>query len=223
MIQISTPIITIDGPAASGKGTIARRIADALGYAYIDTGAFYRLVGKACLDQSISLDDETSVTRVTKELSSKITLADFGDPAIRSEAVGQAASKVAPYPTMRAALLDTQRQLAKNPPLLLSGEAAKGTVFDGRDTGTVVCPDADFKFFITAETAIRAERRTKELQSKGIQCSYDAVLQDMLQRDKRDSGRDTAPMTPAEDAEVIDTSSMTADQVFETVLAAIKA
>jgi cytidylate kinase len=211
-------IVTIDGPAASGKGTVARRVAAALNYAYIDTGAIYRLVAKACLDNGIALENEDDVIKAAQDMASKVTVADFDNPAIRTDDVGNGASKVAAMPKVRAALLQIQKDMAVNPPKLADGEQAKGSVMDGRDIGTVVCPDAKYKFFITANTEIRAQRRTKELQSKGISCTYEAVLQDMRERDARDSGRKTAPMKPADDAQVIDTSSFSVDQVFDQIM-----
>jgi len=211
-------IITIDGPAASGKGTLARRVATALGYAYIDTGAIYRLVAKSCLDKDVNLNDENAVITVAKDMAPHISISDFDDPSIRAENVSNAASKLAALGELRTALLDIQREMAKTPPVLASGEAAKGSVLDGRDTGTIICPNATHKFFITADTPIRADRRYKELQSKGISCSYESVLQDMLQRDERDSGRKDAPMKPAEDAHIMDTSSFSSDQVFAKIM-----
>lgn len=220
--QSKTKIIAIDGMAASGKGTAARRVADALGYAFIDTGALYRCVAKACLESGISLEDEGAITKTAQNLNDRISLSDFSDPAIRTEAVSSAASKVSKYPKMRAALLQLQQDLAQNPPDLADGTAAKGAVLDGRDIGTVVCPNADFKFFLRASAEIRADRRYKELQSKGITCTYDAVLQEMVERDARDSDREVAPMKPAPDAIVVDTSNLDSDQVFDLIMNTIK-
>lgn len=215
-------IIAIDGPAASGKGTVARQVAAAMNYAYIDTGAIYRLVAKTCLDSNIDLNEENAVIKAAQEMAQRLTVADFDNPAIRSDEVGNGASKVAAMPNVRAALLQIQKDMAYNPPKLASGMAADGSVMDGRDIGTVVCPDAKYKFFITANTEIRAERRTKELQSKGISCSYEAVLQDMRERDARDSGRETAPMIPADDAQVIDTSSLSIEEVFNLIMEKVR-
>lgn len=211
-------IITIDGPAASGKGTVARRVADALDYAYIDTGAIYRLVAKACLDAGVDLSNEQAVIEQAEELSTRITVQDFQNPDIRSDEVGSAASQIAAMAGVRAALLLIQKNMAHHPPALADGRAAKGAVMDGRDCGTVICPAARYKFFITAKTEVRAERRTKELQSKGVSCTYEAVLQDMRKRDERDSGRKDAPMKPAKDAITIDTSALNSDQVFEAIM-----
>lgn len=211
-------IITIDGPAASGKGTVARRVAQALKFAYVDTGAIYRLVAKTCLDNKIGFDSEEAVVAAAQKMALRLNVADFDNPTIRSDDVGNGASKIAAMPSVRAALLQIQRNLAHSPPKLTNGMVALGAVMDGRDIGTVVCPDADFKFFITASPQIRAERRTKELQSKGISCTYETVLQDMQERDARDSDRDIAPLKPADDAQVIDTSSLSVDEVFNTIM-----
>ncbi len=221
-MPVSTKIITIDGPAASGKGTLARRLAHDIGYAYIDTGALYRLVARACLDGGIDPSDADAAARAALGLCSGLSVADFSSPTIRTEAVSQTASVVAAHPSVRAALLDVQKTLAHNPPALEDGKPAKGCVLDGRDTGTVICPDADAKLFVTASPQIRAQRRYKELQSRGFQGTYDAVLQDMQQRDSRDGGRDIAPMVPAKDAVVIDTSAMTADQAYDAVLGTVR-
>jgi cytidylate kinase len=210
-----TKIITIDGPAASGKGTVARALAESLGYAYIDTGALYRLTAKACLDQQIDPKDEAGAANMASLIKEGLSVDDFSSPALRTEDVARGASIVAAHPKVRAALLDVQKDLAKNPPLLSDGTQARGSVLDGRDTGTVVCPDADLKLFITAKTEIRAERRYKELQLKGFQDTYKAVLQDMIERDERDQGRDTAPLKPADDAILIDTSDLDAAQVLD--------
>lgn len=216
-MEKKTKIITIDGPAASGKGTLARKLAGAIGFAYIDTGALYRMVAKAALDRGVNPADEEKAAQAALSLREGLSVSDFSDAGLRTEIVSQNASVVAALPKVRAALLDVQRALAHNPPRLEGGKAALGAVLDGRDTGTVICPDADAKFFVTASAEIRAMRRLKELQSRGFQGTYDAVLQDMRERDGRDSGRDIAPMKPADDAVVVDTSDMTAEQAFDAV------
>lgn len=199
-------IIAIDGPAAAGKGTLARRIAEAFGFAYLDTGSLYRATAKKVLDQAIDPDDEQGCTVVALNL----TPGDLDVEGLRTEAVGQAASKVSAIPGVRSALLRFQREIAANPP---GGKA--GAVLDGRDIGTVVCPDADVKFFVTASTEVRAERRFKELRDAGEDAIYARVLEEMRERDARDTNRAVAPLKPAEDATVIDTSGLDADQVFE--------
>ena len=219
--QHSNKVVTIDGPAASGKGTIARKLCENLGLAYIDTGAIYRIVAKSCLETAIDITDEGKVAAEAKRLAPSITLDDFKDPTIRTEQVSQTTSKISALPAVRAALLDIQRFFAQQPPLLEGGKTARGTLFDGRDTGTIICPDADIKFFVTANLKIRAQRRHKELQLNGFQCTYETVLQDMMQRDERDSGRDAAPLKPADDAIIIDTSDETIDQIYHKMMGMI--
>lgn len=199
-------IIAIDGPAAAGKGTLARRIAEVFDFAYMDTGSLYRATGKKVLDQAINPEDSQGCTVVALNLTPEDLLAD----GLRTEEVGQAASKVSVIPDVRAALLRFQRDVAANPP---DGKA--GAVLDGRDVGTVVCPDADVKLFITASAEVRAERRFKELREAGEDAIYARVLEEMRERDERDMNRAVAPLKPAEDATVIDTSGLNADQVFE--------
>ena len=199
-------IIAIDGPAAAGKGTLARRIAEAFGFAYLDTGSLYRATAKKVLDQAIDPDDEQGCTVVALNLTPE----DLDVAGLRIEEVGQAASQVSAIPGVRSALLRFQRDIAANPP---GGKA--GAVLDGRDIGTVVCPDADVKLFVTASTEVRAERRFKELREAGEDAIYARVLEEMRERDARDTNRAVAPLKPADDATVIDTSGLDADQVFE--------
>ncbi|MEQ8319854.1 MAG: (d)CMP kinase [Rhodospirillales bacterium] len=199
-------IIAIDGPAAAGKGTLARRIAAAFDFAYMDTGSLYRATAKKVLDQAIDPEDTQGCTVVALNLTPE----DLTVDGLRTEEVGQAASKVSIIPDVRAALLRFQRDVAASPP---DGKA--GAVLDGRDVGTVVCPDADVKFFVTASTEVRAERRFKELREAGEDAIYARVLEEMRERDERDTNRAVAPLKPAEDATVIDTSGLDADQVFE--------
>lgn len=202
-------IIAIDGPAAAGKGTLARRLAEHLNLAYLDTGLLYRATGKRVLDTGGDPDDGVAATSAARSLAPKDLQAD----GLRSEEVGQAASKVSAVPEVRSALLAFQRTFATIPPPEFSG-----AVLDGRDIGTVVCPEADIKVFITATDEVRAERRLKELQARGDDVIYARVLEDMRQRDARDRSRDIAPLEPASDAHVIDTSDLNADEVFEKAL-----
>ena len=199
-------MIAIDGPAAAGKGTLARRIADTLGFAYLDTGSLYRATAKKILDNGIDPDDAAACANAAITLTPVELISD----GLRTEEVGQAASKISAIPEVRAALLEYQRNVAANPP-----EGKKGAVLDGRDVGTVVCPDADVKFFITASAEARAERRYKELREVDEKAMYTRVLEEMKERDERDSSRAVAPLKPADDATVIDTSELNADQVFE--------
>lgn len=198
-------IVTIDGPAAAGKGTLARRIADHYGLAYLDSGALYRGTALTLLRQGVDSPDDSAATAAAKGLQPEL----LSDPALRDEATGRLASKVAAIPAVRAALLDWQRGFATHPPA-----GKQGAILDGRDIGTVVLPDAKVKFFITASDEARAMRRFKELQAKGETAIYARVLEDMRERDARDTARSTAPMRPAEDALIIDTSALDADQVF---------
>lgn len=211
-------IIAIDGPAASGKGTLARNLAKHLNYAYLDTGALYRTVAKIVLDAGADPANEAAAHEAALTLQKMVTPDLLADPAIRNDEVGNAAAKVAAIPAVRQALLDLQRNFAKNPP-----DQRLGVVLDGRDIGTVICPDAQAKLFIVADPEIRAQRRTKELQAKGLNVTYEAVLADMRARDERDAGRKGAPLKPADDAVVLDTTKLSEQQVFQAALDLIKA
>lgn len=199
-------IVAIDGPAAAGKGTLARKVAEDLNLAYLDTGLLYRATGRAVLDQGGDPSNPEVATKAAEELSPAM----LDNPALRLDETAQAASKVAAITGVRAALLDFQRRFAAHPPA-----GTLGAVLDGRDIGTVVCPDAPVKLFVTASTEIRAQRRLKELQGRGIDAIYEQVLEDMIDRDARDSQRATAPLKPAEDAITLDTSELTIEQVIE--------
>ena len=194
-------IIAIDGPAASGKGTMARRIAKEIGVPYLDTGSLYRAVGVFTLRRGGDPANETDAVAAANELN----INDFSPEDLRAEAAGNAASKVAAIPGVRAALLAYQRSFAAKP---------AGAVLDGRDIGTVVCPDADAKIFVTASLEVRVQRRIKELREKGESVNEQRVWDDMVARDERDSNRGVAPLKPADDAFVLDTSSMNADEAF---------
>lgn len=205
-------IIAIDGPAAAGKGTLARRLAAALGLAYLDTGLLYRAVGNAVLRDGGDPSDVAAAKAAARALET----GDLDDPALREDAAAQAASKVAAIPEVRAALLDFQRDFAQIPP---AGKA--GAVLDGRDIGTVVCPDAEIKIFVTASLQARARRRLKELRGRGIESIESRVLRDMQERDARDRNRDIAPLAAADDALTLDTTGLDADAVFAAALAHI--
>lgn len=208
-------IIAIDGPAASGKGSLARRLAQELGFAYLDTGVLYRAVGRAVLDAGGNPDDEVVAVAAARALN--ISADDLQNPVLRSDESGQAASKVARFPDVRGALFDFQKNFASRPQA-----GYGGVILDGRDIGTVICPDADVKLFVTATTQERSKRRHLELQSRGIETSYEAVLADMKERDARDSDRDAAPLKPADDAHILDTTTMDADEVFRMALSYIR-
>lgn len=202
-------IIAIDGPAAAGKGTLARRLAEHLNLAYLDTGLLYRAVGKKVLNAGIDPENNQASEAEARLISPE----DLDMEGLRSDDVAQAASKISAIPAVRAVLLDFQRDFASNPP------ATKiGTVLDGRDIGTVVCPAADHKLFITASIQVRAQRRVKELQDRGLEAIYAGVFEDMKERDARDSERPISPLEPAEDAYSIDTSGLDVNQVFAAAL-----
>jgi cytidylate kinase len=203
-------IITIDGPAASGKGTLARRLADKFGLAHLDTGRLYRATGLAMLETGGDPADPIAAEKAAQNLD----FSRLGDPRLRQEDVARAASLVAAIPAVRAALLEAQRRFAHHPPPVNS-EPAIGAVLDGRDIGTVVCPDANVKLFLVASVESRAKRRVKELRESGAAAIYNDVLQDMRERDARDSERQVAPLSAAPDAVIIDTTLLDADQVFE--------
>ena len=209
-------IITIDGPASAGNGTLAKEVAARYGLAYFDTGMIYRAVGLEMYLSHKNLDSEEEAEKVAKDLSFAKMISLSEDADFRSPLGGKNASIVSAYPKVRNTLLKMQQDFAKNP-ILPDGKIAKGVVYDGRDTGTVVCPRADIKLFITATAEVRAQRRYKEFQSKGLTISYEEVLKDIIARDERDSKRSSAPLKPAEDAFIIDTSLLTIEQVREKV------
>ncbi|WP_420346116.1 (d)CMP kinase [Pelagibius sp.] len=206
-------IIAVDGPVAAGKGTLARRLAAALDFAYLDTGSIYRAVAARVLAAGGDPQNHDEAVEAARSLGP----ADLERSDLRSEAVGQAASKVAANQAVREALLAFQHRFAAQPP-----EGKGGAVLDGRDIGTVVCPDADMKFFLTASMEARARRRHKELLERGEKSIYARVLQDLRERDARDSGRATAPLKAAADALRLDTSEMDADQAFAAAMAEIE-
>jgi len=198
-------VVAIDGPAAAGKGTLARRVAADLNLAYLDTGLLYRATGFSVLQSGGNLDSEKDALKAAQNLKP----ADLENEKLRHDEAAQAASKVAVIQSVRSELLDFQRKFAQHPP-----EDKIGAVLDGRDIGTVVCPDADAKLFVTASTEVRAQRRLKELQDRGLEAIYAQVLQDMKDRDARDSGRSSAPLKAADDAIILDTSEMDIEEVI---------
>ena len=198
-------IIALDGPSAAGKGTLARRLAAHYDLAHLDTGSLYRAVGGRVLREG---GDPSNVAHAAAAAAA-LSEADRTAPDLRTEAVGQAASKVAAIQEVRVKLLDFQRKFARHPP---GGRA--GAILDGRDIGTVICPDADVKLFLTASLEDRVERRFRELQAAGAAPIRHAVLEEMTLRDRRDSERQAAPLKPAHDAFVLDTSGLGPDAVF---------
>jgi len=201
-------VIAIDGPAASGKGTLARRLAEHFGFVHLDTGALYRATAFLVLDRGDDPADPAIATRAAGLVHPRL----LSDPRLRGEAVSAAASIVAAIPGVRRALLDLQRNFAANPP-----RPAKGAILDGRDIGSIVCPAAEVKLFVTASAEERARRRAEELRQQGAAAILEDVLQDLKERDARDTERRAAPLTAAPDATVIDTTTLDADTVFERV------
>ena len=205
----SPTIIAVDGPSASGKGTIARRLASKYDFAHLDTGLLYRAVGLAVLQAGGDPADAVKAEQAARALNPATLMKMADNPALRVEDTSIAASKVAAIATVRAALLKFQQDFCAKPP-----HGKSGAVLDGRDIGTVIAPTAPVKLYITASTEARAERRFKELQGRGENVTYATVLKDMQERDARDASRSAAPAKPAADATVIDTTNMTADAAF---------
>ena len=206
-------IIAVDGPAASGKGTLARRIAAHFEYAYLDTGKIYRAVGQSVLNLGEDPENLEAALRAARELDPS----ELGNPDLERDSAAIAASKVATLKPVRAVLLDFQKSFAVSPP-----GGAKGAVLDGRDIGTVVCPDANVKLFVTADVEERARRRHKELLDKGEPNIYSRVLEALKDRDARDSSRSAAPLKAAADAILIDTTLMDPDEAFAKALGYIQ-
>ncbi|MYF85019.1 MAG: (d)CMP kinase [Rhodospirillaceae bacterium] len=202
-------VIAVDGPAAAGKGTLARRLAEALDLAHLDSGALYRAVGLAVLRAGGDPADEAAAVAAAASLDT----GRLSDPALRAPETGDAASRVAAFPSVRAALLDFQRRFARNPPA-----GRRGAAIDGRDIGTVVVPDAPVKIFVTASPDEWARRRFAELQAAGAAVIYPAVLSELEARDGRDSSRAVAPLKPADDAAILDTSTLDAEAAFRAAL-----
>ena len=215
----SIPVLTIDGPSGSGKGTVARQVAERLGWHLLDSGALYRLVAFAALKRGAALNDEASAARIARDLEVRFGSDERGEEQIwlegtevsreiRTERAGDGASQVAALPAGRAALLDRQRAFS----------IAPGLVADGRDMGTVVFPDARLKIYLTASAEERARRRYKQLKDKGVGANLAALSQEIAERDRRDASRPIAPLRPADDALVIDSTSMSIDAVVTRVL-----
>lgn len=198
-------VVAIDGPAASGKGTLARRLAAHLGRPHLDTGLLYRAVGRLMLDRGLELTDRARAAAIADEIEPE----HLDSARLRGSEVGEAASVVSAYGPVRSALVAFQRRFANQP---------GGAVLDGRDIGTVICPGATLKFYVTASAEERARRRMRELVAAGEAATFEAVLADISRRDARDAGRETAPMRPAPDAILIDTTALDADQAFARVL-----
>lgn len=206
---MSRLVIAIDGPAASGKGTLARRLAAHFNLPHLDTGLLYRATACALLDDGRRLDDVPAAVAAARGLA----LADFDEERLRTRDMGEAASIVAAMPQVRAALIDLQRSFAAR---------AEGAVLDGRDIGTVICPDAPVKIFVTASPETRAQRRALELAARGEKADYGSILEDVKKRDERDSGRGAAPLRAADDAFVLDTTDLDINGAFGAALAVVE-
>ncbi|MBU1375796.1 MAG: (d)CMP kinase [Alphaproteobacteria bacterium] len=205
-----TFIVAVDGPAASGKGTIATRLGQELGLPVLDTGLLYRAVGVLMDRSGLSPDDEGAAAAAAATLTADL----LSDPALRTRAAGELASRVAVHPRVRDALLEFQRTFARQ---------EGGAVLDGRDIGTVICPEAPVKLFVTATPEIRAERRWKQLFAQGEEVSYEDVLTDIRKRDARDGGRDAAPMKAAPDSALLETTEMTIEQAADAARRIVEA
>jgi cytidylate kinase len=203
-------VIAVDGPAASGKGTLSKRIAAHYGFAHLDTGLLYRAVARLLMDKSRPLDDEQAAAAAAYALN----LAYMDESRLRGAEMGEAASRISTIPAVRAALLDRQRDFAAQEP---------GAVLDGRDIGTVICPDADVKLYVTASPEERARRRHRELLGRGDAPPYETVLADIRARDARDTGRASAPLRQAEDAILLDTTTLDIDAALARALAIVEA
>jgi 3-phosphoshikimate 1-carboxyvinyltransferase len=216
--RIAAPVIAIDGPSASGKGTVAQRVADHFGFHFLDSGALYRLTALAATRANTALDNETAVARIAATLAAEfpgdrvLLGGDDVTEAIRAEAIGVGASKVAALPAVRAALLERQRAYQRFP----------GLVADGRDMGSVVFPQAPVKVFLTASAEARAERRHKQLIEKGMPANMPSLLQDLRERDARDAQRSVAPLKQEADADLVDTTPMGIDQAVAAVLDSVR-
>ena len=212
--QLNIPVIAVDGPSASGKGTVAQLVADKLGFGYLDSGALYRVVAYAASLHNIAWHDAEAVAACARGLDIQfrngqvyLNNVDISE-AIRTEEMGKGASQVAVHAPVRAALVDVQHHFRQAP----------GLVADGRDMGTVIFPDAILKIFLTATTETRADRRYKQLVGKGLPADYDSILRDLQERDARDKGRASAPLVMAEDAILLETDHLTISQAVDTIL-----
>jgi cytidylate kinase len=214
---VDIPVITVDGPGGSGKGTIAMRLAEQLGWHFLDSGALYRLVAVAAMDRNVSVDDEEALGKVARSLDVNFGISEEGmvvlldgnyiTGRLRSESVSIFASRIAAFPVVRSALVVRQRAFRKLP----------GLVADGRDMGTVIFPDAKLKIFLTASAEARAERRYKQLKEKGESVNLTRLFQDIKLRDERDSSRAVSPLRPAEDAHVIDSTELSINEVLQEI------
>lgn len=202
-------VIAVDGPAASGKGTLARRLSAHYGLPYLDTGLLYRMVARAMLDGGHDIRDPDAAARLVSTFEESA----FAEDTLRGREIGEAASVVAAMPAVRSGLIARQRRFAAQ---------AGGAVLDGRDIGTVICPQAQAKLFVTATPEVRAARRHKELAGRGETATFDAILADIRRRDARDSGRSDAPLKAADDAVILDTSALTVEEAAAAAIAIVE-
>nr|CAD6617750.1 (d)CMP kinase [Rhizobium sp. Khangiran2] len=203
-------VVAIDGPAAAGKGTLSRRIAETYGFQHLDTGLTYRATAKALLDAGLPLDDE----QVAEEMARELDLGGLDRSVLSRHDIGEAASKIAVMPSVRRALVEAQQAFSRHEP---------GTVLDGRDIGTVVCPDAPVKLYVTASPEVRARRRFDEIIAGGGEADFEAIFADVKKRDERDMGRADSPLRPADDAHLLDTSEMSIEAAFQAAKSLIDA
>ncbi len=221
--RLPAPVICVDGPSGSGKGSLATALAERLGWRYLESGALYRVIGAVALDRGVATDDESALAGLAKSLDIELTggriRADGLDltERVRDEAVGAAASEAARHPQVRQAILAEQRRAAESP-----DGGSSGLVADGRDMGTVVFPGAELKIFLDASAEERAQRRYKQLRNKGITVNLRSVLANIRDRDARDEGRAVSPLQPASDAVIIDSTHMTIADVLRQALALVR-
>ena len=214
--------IAVDGPSASGKGTLSRRLAEQFHLFYLDTGSIYRAAAKRILELGKNPDNPEHAMSAAIYVRDNLTADMIEDPGLRNDIVADATSRSCRFPPVREIITDTLRFYANHPPIKAHQKPFQGSILDGRDIGTVVCPNADVKLFVTANAEVRARRRFKELFAKGIETTYEAVLLDMHERDARDSGRETAPLKAAADAIYFDTSEMDIETAFEQAVEVIR-
>ncbi len=214
----SLPVIAVDGNAASGKGALARNLAKRLHFACLDSGVVYRLVALRMIENGCAEDDESAASEFARVLRRIFDVHHVTPSALKRDEVSQMSSRISAFPAVRSEVRELQREFIRNPPELPSGVTAKGTVLDGRDIGTVVWPEARVKFFVTAEAETRAFRRFRELQLKGFIETYEEVLREIRERDKRDFARITAPMKASPDALLLDTTTLSPSEVLDAAL-----
>lgn len=216
-------IIAIDGPASSGKGTLAKNLADRFDMAYLDTGLLYRKVGLEAYRAGVAEGDIAAATAVAQKIAQTLNWGDLLDPDLRGPQASRGASVFSAMAGVRSALTDIQRNFAQQPPAHMNGKPCRGVILDGRDIGTVICPQAPIKFFVTASAEVRAQRRVAYLTERGFAADYETILADLRDRDERDSNRAVAPLRAANDSQVIDTDHKSIDQVLAAAAQVVEA